>query len=343
MILSTDVYAAEDTWALQILPLPSEPTVTKGEWGSFENASSLINDYVYDVRRQEKFKVIQVLTGMIFTALIAGVCASVIAVERMRVPAWLVLLLWLIAIFLSFLLLFGRHVVTVGVLIPRFPEGVEILFHENVGVHNIVVVRSENAQELVSWAESYLDNRVVLHELSFAQMQDLTARYIERGINCFVFDLVYLEEDPWSVNPIVYRFKSDSLYYPLEISSVISGSTEITVVAITDGKLKNQQIENSGLTIKSARGVSLEFCIGEEKLGRISPEVARMFDDAWLTTLTYDGPLADLSGDLTVSAVKVEEIKIDVSMILFWVSVVCLWGILIGVTYQTLRLQERQR
>lgn len=296
LILATDVYASENSWALEVLPLPSKPTVTKGEQGSFENAVSLINSYVHNVRRQEESK----KTAIFFTLIIAGLGASVIAIVRMKVPAWLILLLWIIGVSIGLLLLskpYGRE--------EGAPGGIEIVFHENIGAHDITVVRSDNAKELVSWAESYLDNQGITYDLFPTKMENLTTRYIENGITYFVFDLVNLEQERWSVDPIVYKFKSESLYYPLEISSAASGYTEITIIAITDGGLEKQQIESSGLGIKSTRGVSLEFDVSKERLEQISPEVAGLFDDgARLTTLTYEGPLANLSGDLKVSAVR---------------------------------------
>ncbi|MDI6883882.1 MAG: DUF2330 domain-containing protein [Hadesarchaea archaeon] len=339
LILATDVYASENSWALEVLPLPSEPTVTKGERGSFENASSLINSHVNSVRNQNEFKRSLVNLAMLLTVIIAGLCVSMIAIYRMKVPDWLILLLWIIGVFLGFLLLSTY----VGGMYVGAPQGVEIVFHENIGAHNITVVMSDNAKELVDWAENYLDNQGIAYNLSSTKMENLTTRYIENGINYFVFDLIDLGQSWKSVDPIVYKFKSDTLYYPLEISSAASGTTQITIIAITESGLEKQQIESAGISIESARGISLEFDVGREKLERLGPEVAELFDgSARLTTLTYNGPLANLSGDLKVSVTGAPlGIEVDISHIIFLAAVVCVWAIIIGVTYHTLRSSEQ--
>jgi hypothetical protein len=45
LILSTDVRASGDSQVLEILPLPSEPEIEKGDFASFEQVDKLIKEH----------------------------------------------------------------------------------------------------------------------------------------------------------------------------------------------------------------------------------------------------------------------------------------------------------
>ena len=188
------------------------------------------------------------------------------------------------------------------------PENVpqlEVIFHEQIGAHDITVLVAENAQGLISWAENFLGTRA--QEISWGKLEDLVAGYIQREIKYWVFDLVDLSDDLKSREPINYTFESDFLYFPLEISSLISGTTEITLYTLTDDKIYPQSVQGSGFSIQSfdagEENFLLEFEVGENDLQRISSEVAELFEgNAWLTVLKYSGSLDDLRGDLMLEA-----------------------------------------
>ncbi|MCJ7720249.1 MAG: hypothetical protein MUO36_02155, partial [Candidatus Hadarchaeum sp.] len=115
-----------------------------------------------------------------------------------------------------------------------------------------------------------------------------------------------------SREPLVYTFKSDYLYFPLEISSLGAGETIIQLYTITPENTDNYPIlENPGLSKgyfwvgwqENHENFPLEFQVTREELGRISPNVAELFDNgAWLTAWQYYGGLAELRGDFKISA-----------------------------------------
>ncbi|MEO0185805.1 MAG: DUF2330 domain-containing protein, partial [candidate division WOR-3 bacterium] len=51
LLLSTDLSASDSTMALEILPLPSEPKVKKGDPETFRKAINLINRRIYLKKR----------------------------------------------------------------------------------------------------------------------------------------------------------------------------------------------------------------------------------------------------------------------------------------------------
>ncbi len=335
LILATDVYASQSSWGLELLPLPSVPVVSEGDWDSFENVSSLVNRYLWSLQDEKEFKRSQVFLAFIMTVLIVVLAASVLAI-RHGVPIALVVVVWLFLI-AEFALLYSYYPVSMHAYTPT--GGMEVLWYENIGAHHLAVVKAENAGELVGWAQGYLENLGIALDLPLAEMENSVSRYLEDQINYFVFDLVELGTEERSINPLVYQFESDSLYYPLEISSVASGSTTITLATITEGPLDTDQIMSSFLQLKSSNGVSLEFSVDKKDLSRISPAVADLFDkNAWLTILTYEGPLHELSGDLKISETSpIREAGFDWWPYLLWVPVFLLWSGIFYLVRETLK------
>jgi len=248
LILSTDVYGSDNTWALEILPLPSEPTVEAGKFDSFIAVQDLLLRYVGDMYSQRGY-------GK------AG--------------------------------------------LENAPQ-LEVIFHEQIGAHDITIpMPPNNAQELINWAENFLGARA--QGISWGKLENLATVYIQRGIKYWVFDLIDLSDYTKSHEPIVYTFESDFLYYPLEISSLASGTTEITLYTLTSDKPDARSVQEAGFRTLSLEvggdNFPLEFEVGKNDLQHISSGIAELFEgDAWLTVLRYSGSLDDLSGDLTLEA-----------------------------------------
>jgi hypothetical protein len=182
-------------------------------------------------------------------------------------------------------------------------EGVEVVFHERIGAHDVRVVRVVNASEFVTWAENLLDNENIEYGAPPERLGTIVDTYLERGMSYFVFDLIEVGLSPNSIDPLIYRFQSDFLYYPLEVSSLASGTTNITLFTLTYGDIDEQRASESGLEVR------FRFWLNKSELQSISPEIAGLFyyrnaGSACLTVLTYEGSLLDLSGDLMVSAAQ---------------------------------------
>ncbi len=100
MILSTDVSSSQQTIVLEILPLPSKPTIAAGSFQSFQRIQSLIwneglNLFMYDDKSE-------VRSG-----------------------------------------------------------SVEVVFHEEIGAHNITVVKASDTAELSSWMDDFLEENEI--------------------------------------------------------------------------------------------------------------------------------------------------------------------------------------
>ena len=250
LILSTDVRADGNTKVLEILPLPYQPQIEKGDFASFEQVDRLIKEH-FPTSLIDRYK--------------------------------------------------GEGPV---------PPGMEIVFHEKIGAHDITVVKASDPAELLKWAEEFLKSAGIEHSISSPRLESLAEEYIARGIKFFVFDLIEVGSEPKSIEPIKYRSHSDFLYYPLKISTLAEGSTDINLFLLTPEELAlNLLMEKSELPegMEIAKFYSrlgakpVQFKITQEELAAIDQDAASLFGNgAWLTAMVYHGDLARLDRDLRV-------------------------------------------
>ncbi len=197
------------------------------------------------------------------------------------------------------------------------PE-VEIVFHEKIGAHDIWVAKANDADEFIEWAEDFLARNEIEHEISSPELEWLVEDYIAEGINFFVFDLIEISSTEKSVEPIVYRFKTDFLYYPIRISSINSGLTGISLFLLTPEPLDFYQLSNSQGVRKSITEVSpyleVEYHVGGmeitpiyfrlnwEELHSIDPRLGELLGEyACLTALKSHRSIAASDEDVKVA------------------------------------------
>ena len=248
LILSTDVHAADNTLALEIMPLPSNPKqIKKASFESFIAIQDLISKHAPEV--------------------------------------------------------FGRNY-----LGPESTKSVEVTFHEKIGAHDITVVEASDALELTTWAEDFLESNHIGREISLRKFETVIEDYMARGFRFFVLDLVQMSASQKSVEPILYRFETSFLYYPLKISSPISGDTKITLFLLTNGKIENPLYFSPWNALRKAfyrspsRWEPIEFNLSRGQLGIIDLRIAEMFQNgACLTVMEYEGPLSGLTKDLMIA------------------------------------------
>ncbi|MCK4424181.1 DUF2330 domain-containing protein [Candidatus Bathyarchaeota archaeon] len=181
---------------------------------------------------------------------------------------------------------------------------VEVVFYEEIGAHNITVVRATGADELVSWIESFLQANSVNETVSLGDFEPAVKDYMGRGFRYYVLDLITVTSDERSVDPILYRFNSSFLYYPLVITNPVPGETEIILFLLTEGKV-NKDYQPMSRTYYQVLGESpkpIEFVLSKGDLSKIDLRIGELFEDgAWLTALKYDGRLNLLTRDLMIA------------------------------------------
>lgn len=191
---------------------------------------------------------------------------------------------------------------------PENTKSVEVTFHEKIGAHDITVVKASDASELTTWAEDFLESNDISQEISLQDFELVIEDYMTRGFRFFVLDLIETSPSQNSVEPILYHFETDFLYYPLKISSPISGDTKITLFLLTNGKIESPFYYSPSNPLRMAfyqspgRWEPIEFNLTEGQLGVIDLRIAEMFNNcAWLTVMEYEGPLSWLTKDLMIA------------------------------------------
>lgn len=71
----------------------------------------------------------------------------------------------------------------------------------------------------------------------YAVAEDIVEDYVKRGFPSFALDFVQLSVDTLFIEPVLYRFASQKLYYPLKTSNTFGGTGEIDLILVTPGTL----------------------------------------------------------------------------------------------------------
>jgi hypothetical protein len=191
-------------------------------------------------------------------------------------------------------------------------KGIEVTFHERIGAHDVTVVKASDASELTSWAGDFLESNNVTGGISLKNFEAVIEDYMALGFRFFALDIIQLSADQKSVEPILYQFETSFLYYPLRISSPISGDTKITLFLLTNGKIQSNFIFSQYTPIIKAyyRSSSLwepiELNLTKGQLSIIDLRIGELFPKgAWLTVMEYEGPLNRLTKDFVISEASI--------------------------------------
>ncbi len=182
-------------------------------------------------------------------------------------------------------------------------QSVTIKFQEVIGAHFLTVVEVEEASELVQWLEIFLETKGHTEELPL-RLEELCSHYVEDKMNFFVIDMITTNSTVKTVEPLVYEFKSSILYYPLLMSSLFSGDTDISLFTITNNELNDNLIIKEGFVKKA------QFQITQETLADININMTKVFStNPYLCYFKFKGALNSFEGDILA------DFKTDVSAI----------------------------
>jgi hypothetical protein len=180
----------------------------------------------------------------------------------------------------------------------EYRPGVEVLFHERVGLHDITVVRANNMHDFVSWGEEFLRKNSINYLIKDSRLEEIVTDYIKDDVNYFVFDLLNVSTEERSVDPVLYGFDTDHLFYPMVISSIISGETKVTLFTFTNNGYGKKELPE-GFDFSR-----VEYLDPQSKLMRSTPIT---FDVSWRTLkhVSMDSGMENLfSGNVTLIAVE---------------------------------------
>ncbi|MEW6070883.1 MAG: DUF2330 domain-containing protein, partial [Candidatus Thermoplasmatota archaeon] len=177
-------------------------------------------------------------------------------------------------------------------------SGIQIVYRNIIGAHNITIVRVDNLTYFIDWAINFSVQHG-LENINFSEsFKSSIENYLNMNIRYFVFDVIETNETQQSINPIIYRFRTDFLYYPLNITAFSpAGETysQVNVFAITKGLIKKSAISEYRHYIRHYINLT------KEELNDICPDIYQLFDtDPFLTGFNYYGILSYLQKDITI-------------------------------------------
>ncbi|MEM3692749.1 MAG: DUF2330 domain-containing protein [Candidatus Bathyarchaeia archaeon] len=212
-------------------------------------------------------------------------------------------------------------------------QGIQILFQETIGPRDITVVRADGAEELISWATIYTEEKGLSPPESrwLGLLKEVAKDYIADGYVYFVFDIINIEAEAKIVKPLIYKFRSERPYYPLRISSLIDSYgysySQITLFLLTEEKIKPESLEDSGLRIVFEDRMRLSEI---KEIGGSLLKPFQGIESIWLTVLMWKGSLGSLKADLRLEiGFSFENLK---PLIAFFVPVLAALAIL-GLCY----------
>ncbi len=182
-------------------------------------------------------------------------------------------------------------------------NGGGIISHEQVGPHDIQVAYITSGEAFLAWTKSYFFKNGLTDLYLPNETVDIVNHYLLNGCPYFVFDIISIEAEDTKVEPLSYKFESDSLFYPLAITSLTGGETNIELVCITPENwiMNFESANNEGIYMSQAtlrHATALPF-VSEKMIG--------MFDGP-LTAYLLEGSVNAVELDSDIIANKIDPI-----------------------------------
>lgn len=117
------------------------------------------------------------------------------------------------------------------------PAG-EITERKMIGSHDLTITRVVDPDGFVAWVQDFLRARGVESPSLPPRLQESVSDYIAKGFHWFVFDVVEVGTRIAPTQPIMYRFKTDHLFYPLVITQTEDRTQSVELLVFSPGYLR---------------------------------------------------------------------------------------------------------
>lgn len=218
---------------------------------------------------------------------------------------------------------YREKALTRGVEVP----GVEITFHKKIGAHDVTIVKVNDLDYFINWIKDFSTNRGFEYTELSSNFKTTVSNYLNRNIDHFVFDVIETNESSQTINPLIYRFKSDYLYYPLEITATSDAgwsSSRVNVFLIAKGIVNQTVIRDAKLYPRVGFG-EYNIELTRDELREVSPELEDLFkSDPFVMNVQYSGPLNTLNKDLIVYQQGISEPPMDYTNL-----IIIIYGIIV--------------
>lgn len=170
---------------------------------------------------------------------------------------------------------------------------VEIRLSEKIGVHDVTVIKINDISGFIQWVEDFFREKNIKVTNDLTPFYKNAEDYVKRGINYFVFDYVLLEKERRSIEPLIYRFKTDRLYYPLKTSNVIGGEGTVELIFILPGSFAKDYYPEIDRAFQYGYDISSSARIYPDEIEKIYPNANEFFfntEKIFIQMIRYVGP-----------------------------------------------------
>ncbi|MGA1866881.1 MAG: DUF2330 domain-containing protein, partial [Thermoplasmatota archaeon] len=175
---------------------------------------------------------------------------------------------------------------------------VEILFHDTIGEHDVAVIRVNDVE---NFKEELLG---IVEEIGIdisswpEELNRIITNYTLDGCNYFSVDNYPIHRDEKTVDPLVYEFETDHLFFPLEISSMLEGDSLIRLALFTDPGIP---LDTSIFQDLPRNNIYHGEFLPVKMIREIDKNLAGMFPEgAHHTYVEFELPLSRVRGDLVI-------------------------------------------
>ncbi len=183
-------------------------------------------------------------------------------------------------------------------------QGVEIVFQKIIGAHDVTVVKVNKERDFSQWIDNFAVAKNLEKKQISAQFKQGLGNYLKRNINYFVFDIANLNEAKTTIKPLVYKFPSNYLYFPIlvsGISEIADSQTRINLFLVFNENLKlPEQIWHK--TYKYNYWVHddrTDIKLTDNELKNVSEDLSSLFSaDVVVRRLAISGKLSQIDKDL---------------------------------------------
>lgn len=184
---------------------------------------------------------------------------------------------------------------------------VEVVFHEKIGAHDVTIARSHSALDFVKWMTAYVARRGLKVDPARAErMKPLVESYIRDGCPFFVCDIIKLGPKTQTVEPLVYRFTTDRLWFPLRVSALDAGRGDLALFLLTHDEVDVWGTKTGFVSghygFAGGRKRPVKTRVDERMAGDIHRSLGDLFKGSHpvLKTAVYHGQLSALKRDFVV-------------------------------------------
>jgi len=182
--------------------------------------------------------------------------------------------------------------------------GIEIVFQEQIGAHSVTTVKVNDLNDFLDWVQDFAFGKGFEQKQISAGFKQGIDNYLKKEVNYFVFDVINADQKEVSIEPLVYRFESDFLYFPIlisGISEISESSTQIDLFLITDKQVEFNDIPHDyykdGWFYNYGHREAVSLTLLE--LESISLDVSDLFQSSvYVQKASIHKKLSDLNKDL---------------------------------------------